>query len=749
MTVSHPNYEDYPCLISNPLQCDRPQQTVGEVEKAKFCMDCGFPTTLALRRDLKGRVGTYRVQQWLGTRGWGRLYLGQRAVDSQPVLIKEYLLPRRSFTADEAHRRQETFLRVAGIRPIDERNQDFRLMPVLDTFADRPSQEEKQLIYRCYLISADLRNSDGQRSLTLREYLKQRGIMTLVQVRECLQQTLQTLYFLHHQQLRFPSGQICQGIAHGNLTLDSLILREVENRFYIYFCDLGIWEHLFAPTRSKQAELERQNDLTALGRIIWELRTGRPPDWSSNYALNLLNTEQLFTADPHLTGFLKQLMGLEQPFTDADAARQTLIRLPPIDWENTQLPAEDTELPEKKRNKIWWVIGILALLLLAGQLRRILFASPSPTGHNTGKLTTPKFKDVGGIPEGICRYGGQAVGAWSFLLDSSPFRHNQFAIFKDPEKFSDLLEKTLPPCGSDQGIKNEFRFSYQKYSEGQSFDPRNPTVPCAPIQAIWGQDVEFAITSLRREDWQECPTLEGDVRTTLKVQTIGYNALFVFIASPKTQPSLLRDLDGKIHLRDLRKIYTGEINNWEAVGGPNLPIQPYAPEETEAIYLFWKTVLNGQPFTDQLMIQRTEDTLKQIQLELDQTDISGIVSFGIVGRKINQCSGYTLALVTDQGQTTHPLIQENGKPITPDINLCNDRLPERIHYNMITFKDQSYPLGYPIQVVYPNDNSRPEAGLKFGELLQTQEGQQGLYFTVESNKLQPGIVPLQPVLDDD
>lgn len=237
MTVSHPNYEDYPCLISNPLQCDRPQQTVGEVEKAKFCMDCGFPTTLALRRDLKGRVGTYRVQQWLGTRGWGRLYLGQRAVDSQPVLIKEYLLPRRSFTADEAHRRQETFLRVAGIRPIDERNQDFRLMPVLDTFADRPSQEEKQLIYRCYLISADLRNSDGQRSLTLREYLKQRGIMTLVQVRECLQQTLQTLYFLHHQQLRFPSGQICQGIAHGNLTLDSLILREVENRFYIYFCD--------------------------------------------------------------------------------------------------------------------------------------------------------------------------------------------------------------------------------------------------------------------------------------------------------------------------------------------------------------------------------------------------------------------------------------------------------------------------------------------------------------------------------
>jgi hypothetical protein len=83
-----------------------------------------------------------------------------------------------------------------------------------------------------------------------------------------------------HAKFRFPSGQVQLGIAHGNLSLDSLLIAKNQNGtagngfnnsatlsseilntdFFIYVCDLALWESLFDPKGDwGQGTRENQN----------------------------------------------------------------------------------------------------------------------------------------------------------------------------------------------------------------------------------------------------------------------------------------------------------------------------------------------------------------------------------------------------------------------------------------------------------------------------------------------------------
>ncbi len=256
-------YKEYHCSRNAPLSCDQPQQTVQQLPGAKFCLECGFPVTLADKAEIRGNRGTYQVISFLGSRGMGRLYSGIQLSDSQPVAIKEYLLPNRCFNAEETRQRQDTFVRVAGLSPADGKTQDFRLISSWEAIADQQGE-------RCYLVTKG--NLDI--SQTLSHYLREKGAMTPPQVREVLNQTLQTLQFLHSQKLRLPSGQVRQVLAHGNLSLDSLLLVENNQQFYIYLCDLAAWERLFDPPSVPPLNPKPEQDLVALGRVAFYLWVG-------------------------------------------------------------------------------------------------------------------------------------------------------------------------------------------------------------------------------------------------------------------------------------------------------------------------------------------------------------------------------------------------------------------------------------------------------------------------------------------
>lgn len=113
----------------------------------------------------------------------------------------------------------------------------------------------------------------------------------------------------------------------------------------------------------------------------------------------------------------------------------------------------------------------------------------------------------------------------------------------------------------------------------------------------------------------------------------------------------------------------------------------------------------------------------------------GAIAFAPLSKVFGQCSVYPLALVEGEKDPVHALVQDNSQPVNPTTDLCKDK--GSYFPNLQVLKTGSYPLGYPLAVVYPRDNSRPPVGAKFAEMLQTQEGQQLLSKT--------GVVPLQPL----
>ena len=197
----------------------------------------------------------------------------------------------------------------------------------------------------------------------------------------------------------------------------------------------------------------------------------------------------------------------------------------------------------------------------------------------------------------------------------------------------------------------------------------------------------------------------------------------------------------------MRQIYTGAVTNWQQIDTslPNLSVEAYVPEETEAIKQFKHLVLNDNSqdialFEEKIAkfhIENTGKTQNRVREAINTGKETGIISFGILSKTWNQCSGYPLAIVGINNQPIQPLFRQlKQRPVEPSDDLCD----KANYFNIETFdsdKTASYLLGYPIYMVYPKDNSREPAGSVFADMLKTRQGQCLL------NKV--GIVPLQPI----
>lgn len=691
-------YPEYPCSRNAPLNCDRPSETAREIKGAKFCLDCGFPAILPLPSQIEGQQGNYQITSFLGVRGIGRRYAGTRIQDGQAVEITEYLLPDRCFSIQDSQQIKETFKKVAGVSLADGRVQNFRLIQTWEAIADSTAG-------RCYLVAHSLPGAK-----TLSQYLREHPAMNAAQVREVLNQTFQTLEFLHTQKLRLPSNQIRPGLAHGNLSLDSILIEVKSDReFYIYLDDLSLWVNLFVPPQLSRAVPDPLQDLRSLGTIATYLSLGKTNSISPITSLDL-NEDRQMHSDPPLREFIRSLTGVKMPFESARAARLALLQLPQIETASS-VNSDRTILPSGSKRRTWGIaIAISSLLLVGVAIAWYLLPRDSP---QTAEKFRPwysllsGFTDVNGVPTGEFRYTGERDGTWTNVLGLTPQ--------------SDLtLQAILTKPRSDIAAT----FTYQPIASPNLDNGSKPIAALIDPK----QPKNFAITSLTTE-----------ITAELDRQQIGYDGLLVFVAFSKKASSLPKALKGQISLEQLRQIYTGKLTNWRQLGGVNLSIKPYIPTEFEALQLFKQLVLKDDPedivlFTNLATRMATEKTQQLILKEFDE-ERTGIVSFGILSKTWNQCSGYPLAIGTGQKPPVQVLFRQDGKPIDPSANLCD----KNNYLDVASFQAGHYPLGYPIFVVYPKDNRLPPAGTKFAELLKTRQGQCLL------SKV--GLAPLQPMPD--
>ena len=683
----HATYARYHCRQHNPLSCTIAQQSAATPDR--LCSTCHFPAPLSQGVETLGRKGRYRIEQLVGSRGDGRLYAATETTSGETVAIKEYVLPDQYFNAAEARLRQDSFLDVSGLQLADGRDPDMRVVVPRDAIADRHQQ-------RCYAI---LDSAALSPSLSTR--MAEAAPMSPEQVRQVLQQVLQTLEYLHTQKFRLSGGQVVDGIASGNLSTDTLLWVERDGQPFVYLSDLALWENLFDPQANTAPQMSPAADLQALGQVGYALL--------SDTATGAITPDSISTdlpsessgwayAPPALRHFIERLLGTGVPFESAAEAREHL----PQDTmpDPILLPTPEEEPVEggapSHPNAIGWAVWLkaIAAALLAGTLVGVLglrLLGRWRSGQQAPVVAAPitnEWRDVDSIPAGRFGYSAITKGIWD-------------GVRWEARQAGDPLEQQLSE------VQPELALRYIPSATWQE-----------AIDAVNRGDIDFAVVPL-----------VGDLPLTLTARPIAYDGLAVLVAfsTSRRANSVPAHLRGRLSFEQLRQLYGRRISRWEDVGGPDLPVQLYRAASAETSYLFEQLALDGSALSSSQIPELPPFELMRAILqdfEAAHGNQRGGLGFLPFSLAFNQCSVYPLAIGADSRSAVQALTLANGRAIQASTDLCglkgNYSLPaDRFHPD----NPDRYPLSYPIGVVYPMDNSLPPIGEKIAELMTTRQGQ--------------------------
>ena len=701
-----PYYHQYRCLQGNPLSCQQPA-----AEAQSKCEQCYFPALLPAGGKLIGKQGEYKIGQSLGRRGIGRLYQGVRLSSEEPVVIQEYLLPERYFSPDEQRQCQESFAMLAGLALADGRVQDVRVVLPLDAIADLSGE-------RCYLVTSAIDSSP-----TLNRYCAEQGAFDSKLVRSLLNQVLQTLTFLHQQKFTLPAGQVQEGIVHGNLNLDTLLwvtdTKKQDLSSFVYLTDFALWEKFFDPARIDREQPDYQEDLAALGRVAFFLLNGATLDSQGQRLKPHLDSNWPET-DAFLKQFILRLIGIEPPFASAESARMALLAMP---WEEEESQWEHREAEQVPGKSAWYkrfvpVLVVAAILAVLGGLGWLLLRSQRPSYADT-PLAPCCLKAIDAVPTGEYRYAIPAYAYWYPVFRASEI--------PSPEATSATLFDQLQTLHPTLSLVPQVTRSVQD-----------------AIASIQSGQTDFAIVPLTEP-------LPADITSTV----IAYDSLVPVVAFsyPERTQGLPYALKGEIDLVQLKQLYTGEVDNWQQLSSLqqskslDLAVERYWTNDPTVQAIFTQRVLQS-PGAQQTSDTSSIDTLGNtnspfITIDSLDTDIKNpgslptltmlrwilqdfenltIGSIGIapLSQVFGQCSVYPLAL-HEKRQTIAPFVFTNGKAMDPEGDLCDHK--GSYQPNADALRNNTYPLAYPLAVIYPFDNRRSPIGKKLAELLLTQESQ--------------------------
>lgn len=682
---------------------------------------------------LRGRKGKYRRTTRLTSTAKFNLYQGTQISSHKRVLIKEYFLSEREFNQSEVQACKDQFINATNLNFKTNGGQDFRLVLPWDSIASSKSAERS-----CYLITEPVPHS-----ICLRDYINQRGAVPAAQVREILKQVLQTLWFLHNQRVRLGNGAIQRELAHGNLNLDSLLVVSShslsglkEPQLQVYVTDLGIWEQPFISPHLNAVKLPSSPDLTDLGKVAVSLLTGMTLiEPVIGRAINPeINSQWIAVQDQPLKRFVRQLLRLERaPFSSAFTAREALLTLPEPQVSSEVGQPVDNESEDSIDLPRWILVavglgmlGILFAIALWG-VRSLRSQQSSPLTSSAKTCSSAQASAAEGeLPP--CRlsqvvlpsrftYAVETGGSWEYALQKTGL------------------------VGENVALIDALRTRHRVL--GQSPKPAFISSESAIAQIKSGQ-TNFALIS----QFNQQPL---DLGTDLIAIPVAYDGLGVFVAfsDATEQSSVPSQLKGKVSLSQLRQLYTGRVNEWARPAAlDNWAVKLYVSDNLRLVSLFEQQVLHDQEAIAAFRNLKSQGSTLGIDLsqwnayrmfgailqdfENDAPQVG--IGFGLLSQALGQCSVYPLAVsVKDVDEAVQPLVQNNGQPVDPTTDLCNDKGGYALDVN--AFSSDHYPLTIVLEVIYPKEGDRAQAGQQFAAMLQTEEGQQLLRET--------GLVPIR------
>jgi phosphate transport system substrate-binding protein len=215
------------------------------------------------------------------------------------------------------------------------------------------------------------------------------------------------------------------------------------------------------------------------------------------------------------------------------------------------------------------------------------------------------------------------------------------------------------------------------------------------IQMLLNGELSFAESqrSLREREYSQA----RDRGFTLKQVPVAMTGITFFVHPALNLPGLSLD--------QVQRIYTGKIDNWAEVGGPNLPITPVS-QDADYQGSTLGLLLQDTPPRD-LKLSAKVRTVRDATAALKKvTETPGAIGFGPQALVGNQPSIRLLGLARWNSQHYISPVLSNGQA------------------NKAAIEDGSYPLTQRIFVVIRQDGTLDEsAGVAYANLLLSGQGQ--------------------------
>jgi phosphate transport system substrate-binding protein len=280
-----------------------------------------------------------------------------------------------------------------------------------------------------------------------------------------------------------------------------------------------------------------------------------------------------------------------------------------------------------------------------------------------------KFTSINNIPAGLFNYGGSTTWA--------PIRRDV-----------------------DSVIQKELRQFQLRYT-----DPTTGAPGSSPgIKMVINGQMSFSQSSrqIKAEEQQQAQQLG------FKLEQIPVAIDGIAIA---VNPNL--NVAG-LTVAQIKDIYTGKIDNWQQVGGPNIPITAYSRrlEDGGTIEFFHDNVLSKENFGANVQyVSTTTEGLRRVEKN------QGGIYYASAPEIVGQCQIKPLPI----GRQASEFVAPYKEPYIQ----TSDCPKSRNQINVDVFKTDKYPITRRLFVIVKqNKQSDQEAGMAYANLLLTDQGQE-------------------------
>ena len=321
---------------------------------------------------------------------------------------------------------------------------------------------------------------------------------------------------------------------------------------------------------------------------------------------------------------------------------------------------------------VWLFRGQLGQLFSQSSDSSVRDAAEGPiTGSapNSEMIDVSSFAEVSDIPDGVFNYGGSST--WV------PLR----------QTVDTVVNETQP----------SFELRYVNPLDG---------IPSSGsgIRMLLDDQLAFAQSSRPLKDEEYDRAKQRGI--TLKQVPVAIDGIAVAV-----HPEL--DVAG-LTIAQLKQIYTGNVTNWNQVGGPNLPVVPVSrsPESGGTVEFFIANVLGGEALAPNIkLVPTTTQALREVG------NNPGSIYYASAPEVVPQCTIKPLPV----GRSADDLVPPYQEPLVPS-QACPD---VRNQLNAEAFQNGNYPITRRLFVIIKQNGQTDEkAGEAYAQLLLTAPGQE-------------------------